>query len=84
MMPDPGPPSEFGGKIQRNGVQPPPHEPTASEQLSLMYRTGDLTGATDDVPTVFEGLLPEEEQVRLMREAGLLDKGQIWEELNNG
>lgn len=81
-MPDPGPPSEFGGKIQPNGVMPPPHEPTPSEQLSLGYRTGDATGRTGVVPTVWEGLLPAKEQEELRRQAGDLDKGQVWEEMN--
>lgn len=83
-MPDPGPPSEFGGKVRPNRVQPPPHEPTASEKLMLLYTTGDETGATDPVPTVFEGLLPEDEQTRLRREAGDLDRGQVWDEMVSG
>lgn len=32
------PPSEFGGEAGL--VQPPPHEPTTSERLGIMYRTG--------------------------------------------
>lgn len=34
----------------RNGVQPQPHEPTADERLSLLYRTGDESGATQTSP----------------------------------
>lgn len=61
-MPAPYPPSEFGGKIQRNNVQPPPHEPTESERLSLMYRTGDESGQSmPDGGEAFNGLVSEDE-----------------------
>lgn len=41
-------PSEFSGRpVRRNGTHGPPHEPTVSEALSLVYRTGDETGALD-------------------------------------
>ncbi len=83
-MPDAlGPASEFGGKVQRNRVQPPPHVPTPSERLMLMYTTGDESGLTDPDPAnvVFTGFLPELEQRAAMQAAGLLDKGQEWEAL---
>ena len=75
-------PSEFGGKVQRNGVQPFPHEPTASEKLSLVYRTGSEAGdAKPDGGVAFAGLLPTREQ-RAIREAmGDMDKGQVWDEM---
>ena len=58
-MPGDGPPSELGGKVMRNRVQPPPHEPTSSERLMLGYTTGDETGATGpDGGVAFAGLLP--------------------------
>lgn len=81
-MPDQLPASEFGGKVQRNRVQPPPHVPTASERLMLTYTTGDESGVLDqDAGEVFSGVLPKEAQEAIMRDAGLLDKGQVWEEM---
>lgn len=88
-MPDSlGPPSEFGGKVGRNRVQPPPHEPTASEQLMLTYTTGDPSGINPftkkrapDNGESWEGLLPLKEQIALRKAAGDLEKGQVWEEL---
>jgi hypothetical protein len=79
-MPDAFGPSEFGGKAGVNRIQPPPHEPTASEQLMLLYTTGDPTGAAvPDDGEAMQGLLPLAEQ-RAIREAeGALDKGQVWE-----
>lgn len=63
------PPGEFDGKTQRNGIQPFPHEPTASEKLSLVYRTGSEAGdAKPDGGVAFTGLLPLAEQ-RAIREA---------------
>ena len=83
-MPDAlGKPSEFGGKIQKNGVQPPPHVPTASERLSLLYRTGSESGTVDPDPNgdIWAGLREESVQ-RAVREAeGVMEKGQVWEEL---
>lgn len=68
-MPAQGKPTEYGGKVQRNGVQPPPHVPTASEQVMLAYTTGDPSGATDrDGGAAWEGLLPPDE-ARKQREA---------------
>lgn len=83
-MPDAlGKASEYGGKVQRNRVQPPPHVPTPSERLMLMYTTGDESGLTDPDKNgdVFAGFLPEEEQRAIAQAAGLLDKGQEWEAL---
>lgn len=51
--------SEFNGKPMRNRVQPPPHVPTASEELMLVYTTGDETGdSPPDKGEAFNGLLP--------------------------
>jgi hypothetical protein len=83
-MPDAlGPASEFGGKVQRNRVQPLPHVPTPSERLMLMYTTGDESGLTDPDPNndVFAGMLPEEEQRAIRQAEGVLEKGQEWEAL---
>jgi hypothetical protein len=83
-MPDSvGPASEFGGKVQRNGVQPPPHIPTAKERLSLIYRTGSESGTADPDPNgdIWAGLRDEATQ-RAVREAeGVLNKGEVWEEM---
>jgi len=66
----------------RNGVQPRPHVPTSSEELSLLYRTGDPTGRSDpDNGEVFSGLLPESVQRALRAQAGDLSKGETWEEI---
>lgn len=76
-IPDPYPPSEFGGKTMPNGVQPPPHKPTAAEQWRLGHQTGDTTGNSPiDDGAAWEGLLPEDEQEKLRRQAGAFDKGQ--------
>ncbi len=72
------PPSEHGGKTMRNGVQPFPHEPTASEKLSLAYRTGDESGALNpDEGETFTGFLPLVEQVRIRTDEGVLERGQL-------
>jgi len=78
------PPSEYGGRAQKNGVQPPPHIPTPSERLSLLYRTGDESGISDaDTGEVFSGLRSAETQ-RAIREAeGLFEHGQVWEQLQD-
>lgn len=75
-MPDKLAPSEFGGKAQRNRVQPPVtpdgragHTPTASEQVMLTYTTGDPTGVSDpDNGEAFSGLLPIEQAKELIPE----------------
>lgn len=59
--------SEFGGVPGL--VQPPPHIPTPSEQLSLIYRTGDPSGLTPpDDGSIWAGLRQEQAQ-RAAREA---------------
>lgn len=80
-MADRLPPSEFGGKQKANGIQPPPHQPTASEQLGLVYRTGTDTGLlmNDQEGVVMNGLLPRKIQTAERQSAGDLDKGQAWE-----
>jgi hypothetical protein len=81
-MPDAFGPSEFGGKARTNRVQPPPHQPTASEQLMLLYTTGDESGeSVPDNGEAMTWLLPYEQQVALRRDAGDLDKGQVWDEM---
>jgi hypothetical protein len=76
--------SEFGGSgNQPNGVMPPPHVPTASEQLMLTYRTGDPSGLSpvDTEHAAWNGLLPFEEQKAIRQAAGDLDVGQLWQEM---
>lgn len=83
-MPDAlGPASEFGGKVQKNRVQPSPHVPTPSERLMLLYTTGDESGLTNPDPNgdVMQGLLPEEKQRALREAEGVLVKGQDWERI---
>ena len=49
----------------RSGVFPPPHIPTANEQLGLWYRTGDPSGQTPpDNGEIFAGLRTEEAQLK--------------------
>lgn len=79
------PPSEFDGKTQRNAVQPFPHEPTASEKLGLVYRTGSEAGdALPDGGPAFNGLLPTKEQLAIREAMGDMDKGQVWDEMVGG
>lgn len=81
-MTDDMPPSEFGGKTMRNGVQPFPHVPTASERLSLTYRTGDPSGVKDlDGGDAFAGVLPLTKQKALREAEGALEKGSVWQEI---
>jgi hypothetical protein len=78
----PGAETEFGGKPQRNGVQPPPHIPTPSEMLMLGYRTGDPSGQTmPDSGEVFSGLSPYDVQLARRTAEGAMDKGQVAAEL---
>lgn len=81
-MPDPYAPSEFGGKITKNLIQPPispagktGHTPDPGEALGLFYRTmtEDDSGVQD--ADYFHGLLSRIEQTKVMKNAGLLDKG---------
>lgn len=87
-MSDTGPASEFGGKTNAMGIQPFPHVPTVNERLRAVYLTGDEleTGTLPVQPEreAFNGLLPEAEQRAIAEEAGLLEHGQIWEELTGG
>lgn len=64
-MPDSLAPSEFGGKVGPTGVQPLPHEPTASEKLMLTYRTGSEDGIVPDDGSSFQGLLAVGEQLAI-------------------
>lgn len=82
-MPDAlGSASEFGGKVQRNRVQPAPHVPDESERMMLVYTTGDDSGKTDpDNGETFAGLLPEEKVIALREPTGVFKKGQVWDEL---
>jgi len=77
-VPDPYPPSEFGGKSGPNGFQPvPPAVMSANDKLRALYTTGSETGTEPlDGGVAFTGLLPEAEQ-RAIREAeGVFEKGQ--------
>lgn len=79
--------SEFGGKPLETGVQPSPHQPTSSERLMNLYRTGEEIGPVSEVPDsgeVFAGLLPEDSQEEIRIAEGALDKGQVWKELVDG
>jgi len=77
-MPDALSPSEFGGKVQKNRVQPPVrpdgkpgHSPTPSEQLMLVYTTGTEDGAAlPDDGEAFNGVLPLNEQIVLQKKRG--------------
>lgn len=72
------PASEFGGKIQKNGIFPPVapsglpgHEPTAIEKLRLLRTTGQDEDTTRipsqvDQDAVWSGLLTEREQREAM------------------
>ena len=76
------PPSEFGGKTRRHGIQPLPHRLTASEKLRLGYRTGqDVDRNAPAGPEAFNGLLPYDIQLALRTEAGDMEKGQVWAEM---
>jgi hypothetical protein len=76
------PATEFGGNPNpKTGVQPPPHVPTPSERLSLLYRTGDESGNTDPSEDVFMGLRSEETQRALREAEGVMAKGQEWDRL---
>lgn len=56
--------TEFGGVDTPTGVQPPPHVPTPSEQLMLIYRTGDPSGLSpvDKNGDIWAGLRSEATQ----------------------
>lgn len=76
------PPSEFGGKVGKHGIQPLPHRLTSSEMLRLGYRTGQDTDRNANAgPEAFNGLLPHDIQLALRTEAGDMEKGQVWSEM---
>jgi hypothetical protein len=76
------PPSEFGGKTGKHGIQPLPHRLTSSEKLRLGYRTGqDIDRNANAGPEAFHGLLPYDIQLALRKEAGDMEKGQVWAEM---
>ena len=82
-MADKGAPSEFGGKIQDNNVQPAPHVPTANERMMLLYRTGDMDPSKmPDGGEAFAGLVPAAIQRKRREAEGVFEKGQVWKELN--
>lgn len=69
------PASEFGGKPQRNGIQPPltpqgkhGHSLTVSERLRMIYTTGQDADSTRDRDggEAFTGILPLAEQLAVM------------------
>ena len=83
-MPDPYGPTEFGGKTGSTGIQIPPHPPNAHEKLMLIYRTGDESGAfADDSGENWDGLIDYDQKLEEMETAGLMDKGQVWEEMKD-
>lgn len=60
-------PSEFGGKSQKNTIQPPitprggrGHTPTPSEEMHLLYATGQTVDSTrpPDTGEAMTGILP--------------------------
>ena len=69
--------------IARHGVQPVPHVPTPSERLRLLYLTGDESGLSpvDDRNDIWSGTLPIEEQTSIRAAEGVLERGQVWEDL---
>lgn len=75
--------SEFGGKETPTGVQPPPHIPTASEQMMLVYRTGDPSGSTPpDNGEIFAGLRSESAQRAALVSEGVFETvGAVAKEL---
>jgi hypothetical protein len=81
-MPDPYAPSEFGGKMTRNLVQPDVtptgakgHEPDVGERLGLYYRSLDETGHSEPDVDLWHGLLRKIEQTKLRENAGDFEHG---------
>lgn len=72
-------PSEFGGKQQKNRVQPAitpdgleGHTPDPSEEIMLTYTTGDPSGLSDpDGGASWNGLLPYDEQLQAVIDSGV-------------
>lgn len=77
--------TEFGGKPQKNGVQPPPHIPTQSERLMLLYSTGDESGqSAPDGGDTWSGLLPVAKAKEAAVARGVsFETGQVWDELQS-
>jgi hypothetical protein len=75
--------SEFGGNgVQRNGVFPPPHVPTTAEQLTLLYRTGDIDGTKPpDGGLAFTGMIDPVKQLEIRTAEGVMAKGEEWERI---
>jgi hypothetical protein len=83
-MPDPYPPSELGGKAQRNTIQPPVtpsgmkgHTPTPIEEQRLALNTGQVLDTTLDFDAgeAFHGLLLPEEQAQVAPQPELYREG---------
>lgn len=79
-MPDRMPPSEYGGRVQRNTIQPPispsgmkGHSPDAAEKLRLQYMTGQDEDSTVDHDNgeAFSGILPLDEALEAMPQPAL-------------
>lgn len=83
-MPDGYKATEFGGKPDKLGSQPHPHKRASNERLHALYRTGEEQGTEPDGGEAFVGLLDENVQRAARQAEGVLDKGQVWEALQNG
>lgn len=83
-MPADLPASEFGGKVQPNGLFPPgapkpsKSKPTTGdtdgyEKLRLLYNTGQTVDSTRrfDDGEVMNGVLPTAEQIKARRDEGV-------------
>lgn len=83
-MPNVNKPTEFGGRVQRNGIQPPVapkpsrsiptgHVPTGAEKLKLQYQTGQTEDSTrsPDNGEAFTGILPLKEQIAAREAEGV-------------
>jgi hypothetical protein len=77
-------PTEFGGKVQRNGIQPPKaplpsrsiptgHVPYAYELLRLQYQTGQTADSTraPDKGEAFAGIEPLDVAMSKRRAEGI-------------
>lgn len=50
----------------------------------MIYRTGDPTGLlADDSGENFEGLLDYDQQLEIRANEGVMDKGQVWEDMKD-
>lgn len=75
------PPSEFGGRVDKRGIQPSPHVPTASEELSLRYRGLIGVDYVDDEGATWQGLEPYAVAYEKREREGAFRKGEEWERL---